>query len=97
MAVRIEENDNADAKVQREAVSRLQRIEGQVRGLCRLIQSNGYNENILNQFASIKSALNSARNFLLKEHIRNSLADRFTKDHIASTEELLDIFRKVST
>lgn len=96
MSKRIDENGNPDSRVKNEAVIRLQRIEGQVRGLSRLIQSDVYSKNILNQFASIKSTLNSARNLLLKGYIRNNMADKFRKDRLATTEELIDIFKKIS-
>ena len=97
MAKRVGDNDNPDSRVQNEAITRLQRIEGQVRGLSKLIQSEVYSKNILNQFASIKSALNSARNLLLKGYIQNTMPDKLKKDHITTAEELIDIFKKVST
>ena len=96
MAKRIGESNNPDSRVQNEAITRLQRIEGQVRGLSRLIRSDVYSKNILNQFASIKSALNSARNLLLKGYIQNTMPDKLKKDRITTTEELIDIFKKVS-
>ena len=92
----VDEKNNPDSKVKKEAAIRLKRIEGQVRGLAKLIQSDVYNKNILNQFASIKSALISARNVLLKGYIHNYIAERFEKDRLSSTEELIDIFKKVS-
>lgn len=97
MAKRVGDNGNPDSRVQNEAITRLQRIEGQVRGLSKLIQSEVYSKNILNQFASIKSALNSARNLLLKGYIQNTMPDKLKKDHITTAEELIDIFKKVST
>lgn len=92
----IEEADNPDSRIRNEAVIRLQRIEGQVRGLSRLIQSELYSKNVLNQFASIKSALYSARNLLLKDYIHNKMADKFKKEPLTSTEELIDIFKIIS-
>ncbi len=96
MKKKIDEYDNPDSRVKDEAVIRLKRVEGQVRGLSRLIQSNVYSKNILNQFASVKSALNSARNLLLKAYILNDIPDKLIRDRLASTEELIDIFKKVS-
>ena len=96
MSTGIGPSDNPDSRVREEAVIRLKRIEGQVRGLSKLIQSEVYNKNILNQFASVKSALNSARNVLLKEYIQSDIADKLITDRIASTEELLDIFKKIT-
>ncbi len=96
MTKKINETDNPDSRVKDEALTRLKRIEGQIRGLSRLIQSDVYSKNILNQFASVKSALNSARNLLLKGYIQNDIANKLVSDRIASTEELLDIFKKIS-
>jgi DNA-binding FrmR family transcriptional regulator len=97
MPQRIDDTGNPDSKIQDEAIIRLKRIEGQVRGLSKLIQSEAYNENILNQFASVKSALNSTRNLLLKGYIRNDMPDKLIKDRLQSTEELIDIFKKITT
>lgn len=88
--------NNPDSIVRDEALIRLKRIEGQVRGLSKLIQSRVYSKNILNQFASVKSALNSTRNLLLKGYIQHDIADKLIQDRITSTEELIDIFKKVS-
>ncbi len=88
--------DHPDSQVRNEALTRLKRIEGQIRGLSKLIQSEVYSKNILNQFASVKSALNSARNHLLKGYIQNNIPDKLISDRIASTEELIDIFKKIS-
>jgi len=87
---------SSDSRIQHEAVTRLKRIEGQVRGLSKLIQSYTYNDNILNQFASVKSALTSTRNLLLKEYISKDIPDKLIRDRLQSTEELIDIFKKVS-
>lgn len=96
MKRRIDEQSRLYSKVTKEALIRLKRIEGQVRGLSKLIQSDVYNKNILNQFASVKSALNSTRNLLLKEYIQKDIADNLIKDRLSSTEELLDIFKNIS-
>ena len=88
--------NNPDSIVRDEALIRLKRIEGQVRGLSRLIRTKTYSKNILNQFASVKSALNSTRNLLLKGYIQHDIAEKLIQDRIASTEELIDIFKKVS-
>lgn len=96
--MRITENTqgNKDSRVQDEALARLKRIEGQVRGLTRLVESEVYNENILNQFASVKSALTSVRNLLLKQHIQFDIAGKLVQDRVTYTEELIDIFKKIS-
>lgn len=93
----MEKNIGQDNRIREEAIARLKRIEGQVRGLSKLIQSDMFNHNILNQFSSVKSALNSARNLLLKEYIQNDIVNKLESDRISSADELIDIFKKIST
>ena len=51
--------------------NRLKRIEGQVRGVVGMVESDSYCVEILTQVAAIKSALNSFCQELLKNHIKD--------------------------
>ena len=52
-------------------INRLNRIEGQVRGIRRMVENNAYCPDILIQVSAITAALNSFNKVLLSEHIRN--------------------------
>jgi CsoR family transcriptional regulator, copper-sensing transcriptional repressor len=56
-------------------VSRLHKIEGQVRGLARMVESDEYCIDILTQIASARSALESLGMMLLQEHIEGCVRD----------------------
>jgi len=49
-------------------VARLKRIEGQVRGLVRMLEEDRYCIEVLHQMQAVKSALSRAESELLKQH-----------------------------
>lgn len=56
-------------------VNRLRRIEGQVRGLERMIEEDTYCVDVLTQISAVTSALRSISLGLLDEHLRHCVAD----------------------
>ena len=65
---------------QREAhVKRLRRIEGQVRGLQRMVEEDVYCIDILTQVSASTKALQSFALSLLEEHLRHCVADAVTE------------------
>jgi len=61
---------------QKEAViKRLHRIEGQVRGIERMVEEERYCIDVLTQIAAVSTALDSVAVKLLEEHVRHCVAD----------------------
>jgi CsoR family transcriptional regulator, copper-sensing transcriptional repressor len=56
-------------------VKRLRRIEGQVRGLQRMVDDDQYCIDVVTQVASVTKALQSVAVRLLDEHIRHCVSD----------------------
>ncbi len=56
-------------------VTRLRRIEGQVRGLQRMIDEDTYCIDVLNQVSAVTKALQSVAVGLVDEHLRHCVAD----------------------
>lgn len=59
----------------RALISRLGRIEGQVRGLARMIEEDRYCIDVLNQISAVRESLRSAASLLLDNHVRSCVAD----------------------
>jgi CsoR family transcriptional regulator, copper-sensing transcriptional repressor len=59
-------------------LKRLRRIEGQVRGLQRLVESDTYCIDVLTQISACTSALQSVAVGLLDEHLRHCVTDAVT-------------------
>lgn len=89
-------HQHIDEKIKNEAIIRLNRLEGQIRGIARMVQRDDYCQDILNQFASVKAGINSVRDLLLQDHIQHCIADKMTLDKQAATEELIAIVKKIS-
>lgn len=69
--------------------SRLNRIEGQIRGISRMIGEDVYCDDILNQISSINSALNGVSKILLDEHIKSCVSDKLTQGDTEVVPELI--------
>ncbi|CUA83638.1 metal-sensitive transcriptional regulator [Pseudidiomarina woesei] len=67
---------------------RLARIEGQVRGLQRLIESDTYCDDVLTQIASVQSALNGVAKKLLSQHMQTCVKQRLLAGDDAVLTEL---------
>jgi DNA-binding FrmR family transcriptional regulator len=63
------------AKDKAALVKRLHRIEGQVRGVERMIEEDRYCIDILTQIAAVNTALESLAFQLLEEHVKHCVAD----------------------
>ena len=81
------------------ALQRLARLEGQVRGVSRMVEEDRYCVDILNQTLAIRSALAQVEVLILQDH-----ADDCVEEAIASSDpeaqrqkfrELVAIFEKV--
>ena len=79
----------------KDVLVRLSRIEGQVRGITRMVEEGEYCVDILNQISAVRSALASVGQILLEGHIRGCVADAIKDDGgEESIEELLQIIKK---
>ena len=69
-------------------IHRLNRIEGQIRGIRGMVEKNAYCTDILVQVSAVNAALNSFNKALLAQHIRtcvaaNAALNAFTKELLA--------------
>ena len=60
-----------DPKEERDLINRLNRIEGQIRGIKAMVQDERYCTDILVQVSAVQSALNSFASRLLSNHIKS--------------------------
>jgi DNA-binding FrmR family transcriptional regulator len=76
-------------------INRLSRIEGQIRGIKRMVEEDAYCTDILVQVAAANAALNSFNKVLLSEHIRTCVADDIRKGKDETIEELVETLQKL--
>lgn len=81
-------------------VARLRRIEGQVRGVERMVADDRYCIDILTQISAANTALESLAFKILEEHVRHCVAGALTsgdeEQARAKTEELLEAVQRFS-
>jgi len=75
--------------------NRLKRIEGQIRGINRMIQEDIYCDDILNQMAAVQSALISAGEKLLDAHIKSCVVEQIQGGRVEVIDELMTTIRKL--
>lgn len=67
--------------------NRLHRIEGQVRGIEKMVDDDRYCIDILTQVAAVKTALDSLGLQLLQDHVSHCVADALTSGDRAAADE----------
>ncbi|TBL78659.1 metal-sensitive transcriptional regulator [Paenibacillus thalictri] len=82
-------------KVKDNLASRLNRIEGQIRGVRGMIEKDAYCDDVLNQIAAIQSALNSVGKILLEGHMRSCVVERLGEGDNEVIDELLKTIGKL--
>ncbi|WP_230397539.1 metal-sensing transcriptional repressor [Novisyntrophococcus fermenticellae] len=76
-------------------IHRLNRVEGQVRGVKTMVEEERYCVDILNQVAAIQSALNAFNRELLTNHIKTCVVDDIKEGDEQVVDELCDTIRKL--
>lgn len=76
-------------------INRLSRIEGQVRGLKRMIEDDVYCYDVLTQSAATSSALNSFSKELLSAHVHGCVVRDIQAGDADVVDELMDIMQKL--
>lgn len=83
----------------KKVVARLKRIEGQVRGLVRMLEEERYCIDVLHQMQAVKSALARAESELLKEHAAHCVDEAIASGNMTAQREkvteLIDLFDKL--
>ena len=78
---------------EKQLISRLHRIQGQVNGLERMLKENKYCVDIITQSLAIQRSLASFDEALLKNHLEEHVAHQFSHGQQSkATRELLKVF-----
>jgi DNA-binding FrmR family transcriptional regulator len=72
-----------------EVVARLRRVEGQVRGLQRMIDEDAYCIDVLTQVSAATSALKGVAVRLLDDHIRHCVAEGDRDDRVTEATDAI--------
>ena len=76
-------------------INRLSRIEGQVRGIRKMVENDAYCVDILTQVSAIQAALNGFNRELLSNHIRTCVANDLRNGKDETIDELVTTLQKM--
>lgn len=73
---------------------RLKIVEGQVRGLQKMIEEEKYCVDVINQSSAIKSALSGVEDLLLKHHLETHVVEQIkSKKESTAVKEILSVYK----
>ena len=82
-------------KTKQNLVSRLNRIEGQIRGIKGLIEKDTYCDDVITQIAATQAALNSVAKLLLEGHLKSCVVERIQEGDHEVVDELLTTIQRL--
>ncbi|MBQ1411269.1 MAG: metal-sensing transcriptional repressor [Oscillospiraceae bacterium] len=84
-----------DEKTRKALIHRLNRIEGQIRGIRGMVENEIYCNDILIQCAAVRAALDAFQRALLADHIRSCVKDRLQEGDETVVDELMATMQKI--
>jgi DNA-binding FrmR family transcriptional regulator len=80
-------------------LKRLNRIEGQVRGLARMVEEDRYCIDIVTQISAVRAALRRAEEEILRDHVghcvEHAIASGNRAEQRRKVAELMDVLQRV--
>lgn len=74
-------------------INRLNRIEGQVRGVSNMVNNDRYCDDIIIQLSAIDKSIKSLANLLLEKHMKSCVKDRLNNGDDTILDEIVELFK----
>ena len=75
-------------------VVRLNRIEGQIRGIKKMIGEDAYCNDVLVQLSAIENSVKSLSNQILENHLYNCIARDLENGKVDTIDEIISLFKR---
>ena len=82
-------------KEYKDIIHRLNRIEGQIRGIRGMVEKDAYCTDILTQVSAVSAALNSFNKVLLSNHIKTCVINDIKEGNEETVDELVTVLQKL--
>ncbi len=83
-----------DKNIKKTIIRRLKILEGQIRGLQKMVQEEKYCINILHQSLAVKEGLSGVENLILENHLRTHVVEQVKKGQSQKAiKEILSIYK----
>lgn len=84
-----------ERKLKSNLTTRLNRVEGQIRGIKGMVEKDAYCDDVLNQIAAAQAALNSVSKLVLENHIHGCFVRKIKDGEEEIVDELLNTIGKM--
>lgn len=74
--------------------SRINRIDGQIHGIKKMIEEDRYCDDILIQLQAVNKSIKSLANLLLENHMYNCVTEELEKGNTEIIDEVVNLFRR---
>jgi DNA-binding FrmR family transcriptional regulator len=78
----------------KQIISRLNRLEGQIKGVKKMIEEDRYCNDVLIQLSAIDKAIKSLANLVLDSHMHTCLIERVNSGDYEAIDEVVDLFKR---
>ena len=78
----------------RTMTNRLNRIEGQIRGVVNMITDDRYCDEVLIQLSAIDKSIKSLANYILEKHMKSCVKENIINGNDAVLDEIVDLFKR---
>ena len=82
------------AETKKNLINRLNRINGQVNGVKKMIEEDSYCNDILIQLSAIKNSVQSLSNDLLDSHLHTCITNDLQSGNLSAIDEVVNLFKK---
>jgi len=82
-------------KLKQSLISRLNRVEGQIRGITQMVEEDVYCDDVLNQIRSADAALAGVKKALLEAHLRSCVIEQVREGRYEVVDELVETIGKM--
>lgn len=83
-----------DSEEKRRITNRLSRMEGQVKGIKKMVEEDKYCHDILIQLSAVENSVKSLSNYILEKHLYSCVANDLEKGNLDMIDELISLFKK---
>jgi len=82
------------ATTKKQVLNRIKRIEGQVRGLQKMVEDEKYCIDIITQTSAVRKALSAVEDSMLENHLSTHVAQQMKSGNVKkATEEILSVYK----
>ena len=87
-------NTPRDEKSKKKLISRINRINGQINGIKKMIEDDRYCDDVLIQLSAIDKAIKGLANEILDEHMKSCVIENIQKGNYEVLDEIVTLFKR---